>query len=404
MLIKYIVWRIMVRLIKICNVFAFCLLYMYSWASGQGSTSSCDCFGAVEVLDTLPKKIFIDKGKGIINDFIHYPSSFPIKDENIVWLEVEVPFDSYFAFDIIADEQVKFMLFHSNRLDFCKDLEFKYIRPDVLSIHSHEGKTGLNREPAKGYQQAIEVKKNDLVFIAVNTDQPKVEIEFKPHFFPQKGTEIPVAEHKEYNMMRDPTKKNVFFELLDSESGAPVYANVTFNGNRLDNYAFSGSLFKFDIERTGTVEMNIIAKGYFFKNEKFELKSSKNLHFKIPMVRLAEGKKLNLPDVKFKMGTDEFLPTAYTTLKRLFDFLKLNRNIRVEIQGHVNGPGMENNAAMQRLSEKRAKAVMHYLIENGIDKDRLEHKGFGNTQMVIEEPKDFEEEEKNRRVEIKIIE
>ena len=82
----------------------------------------------------------------------------------------------------------------------------------------------------------------------------------------------------------------------------------------------------------------------------------------------------------------------------------LNSEIRVEIQGHVNGPNMENSHAMQRLSEKRAKAVYNYLTDNGIDKDRLQHRGFGNTQMVDEHPKSVEDEEKNRRVEIEIIE
>lgn len=395
----------MLNRLKKCLLLGLGMVCMNVLGWSQKSANSSDCFGALEIVDTMPRSISIEKGHGYFNDFIHFPDGFPIKDNNIVWLQLEAPYDSYFAFDIEhnPEEAVKFMLFHTRGYGFCDQLGQKFVRPEVINTRSNDGKCGLKREEAKGYSQALKVQQNDLLFLAVNAENDGVKIQFKPHFIPFKNTHIVEKKHKVYNLTKDPTKPNLVIELIDDETEEPVYANVTFDGNRLDKYAFSGSLFKFDIQRTGTLKMEINAKGYFFETKEFELKGSEGAEFTVKMVRLEKGKKLNLPDVKFKMGTDEFLPTAFTTLKRLFDFLMLNSDIRVEIQGHVNGPNMENNNAMQRLSEKRAKAVYHYLIDNGIDKDRLQHRGFGNTQMVDEHPKTVDDEEKNRRVEIEII-
>ena len=55
---------------------------------------------------------------------------------------------------------------------------------------------------------------------------------------------------------------------------------------------------------------------------------------------------------------------------------------------------------MERISEARAKRVMMYLIDNGIDRSRLEAVGYGNTRPIFPEPKFFYEEQANRRVEI----
>ena len=79
----------------------------------------------------------------------------------------------------------------------------------------------------------------------------------------------------------------------------------------------------------------------------------------------------------------------------------LNSDIKVEIQGHVFALG-DNSLAAQRVSEARAKRVLKYLVDNGIDKDRLSAVGFGNTKPIYEKPKFSYEEQANRRVEVMI--
>jgi len=52
------------------------------------------------------------------------------------------------------------------------------------------------------------------------------------------------------------------------------------------------------------------------------------------------------------------------------------------------------------LSYKRAKAINDYLVISGIDQKRLTYKGLGNSRMKFKLPKNKEEEDQNKRVEI----
>lgn len=73
----------------------------------------------------------------------------------------------------------------------------------------------------------------------------------------------------------------------------------------------------------------------------------------------------------------------------------------MEIAGHTSSEGgYEYN---RRLSQNRASAVVDYLVENGIDRNRLLAKGYGESQLVIEPDDTSEKREKNRRTEFKVV-
>jgi outer membrane protein OmpA-like peptidoglycan-associated protein len=79
--------------------------------------------------------------------------------------------------------------------------------------------------------------------------------------------------------------------------------------------------------------------------------------------------------------------------------MALNSDVNIEIQGHVFLIG-DNGLASQKLSEARAKRVMAYLVDNGINKNRMTAVGYGNTRPIYPTPKFAYEEQANRRVEI----
>jgi outer membrane protein OmpA-like peptidoglycan-associated protein len=92
-------------------------------------------------------------------------------------------------------------------------------------------------------------------------------------------------------------------------------------------------------------------------------------------------------------------------LEKLLKSLKDNPEMLIEIQGHMN---FATNRVMNRsqqhynlyLSHKRAKSIYEYLISNGIDRKRLSYKGMSNFKMIYPIPKNKEEEDMNKRVEI----
>ena len=73
-------------------------------------------------------------------------------------------------------------------------------------------------------------------------------------------------------------------------------------------------------------------------------------------------------------------------LDALIATLHENPNITIELRSHTDYRGTD--AQNQILSQKRADACIHYLIEKGIDIERLTASGMGETEPFVVEHKD----------------
>jgi outer membrane protein OmpA-like peptidoglycan-associated protein len=113
------------------------------------------------------------------------------------------------------------------------------------------------------------------------------------------------------------------------------------------------------------------------------------------------GKATVLDNIFFETDSFSLKSESKPQLSEVVTFLKNNPGWIVEIGGHTDNKGSEsyNN----QLSEKRAAAVVNYLVERGIPAKRLRSKGYGFSKPVadnsIEEGRTV-----NRRTEFKIIE
>ena len=90
----------------------------------------------------------------------------------------------------------------------------------------------------------------------------------------------------------------------------------------------------------------------------------------------------------------------YPFLDELIPVLNNNPGLRVEVQGHTDSVGTD--AYNQRLSERRAKAVVAYLTKKGVHASRLTAIGFGEKNPAYSNDTS-EERSKNRRVELNPI-
>ncbi len=115
---------------------------------------------------------------------------------------------------------------------------------------------------------------------------------------------------------------------------------------------------------------------------------------------LTLNKTFVMKNVNFENGKDILLPSSHTELDKLVAYLKSNANFKIEIMGHTDNVGSENEN--QKLSEARAKAVSEYLIKSGIEKKRVNYKGFGS-QKPLKSNNSEENKVLNRRVEVKLI-
>jgi OOP family OmpA-OmpF porin len=102
--------------------------------------------------------------------------------------------------------------------------------------------------------------------------------------------------------------------------------------------------------------------------------------------------------VLFDFDKYDLRPEAYPLLDEAVSVLGQNPDMEVEIQGHTDSIGTA--AYNQGLSERRAEAVLDYLVSHGITSYRLAAKGYGLTQPVASN--DTEEgRAKNRRVRLR---
>jgi len=80
--------------------------------------------------------------------------------------------------------------------------------------------------------------------------------------------------------------------------------------------------------------------------------------------------------------------------------MKNRQNVTIMIEGHTDAIG--SYAVNDRLSKERADVVKDYLIQNGIDKNRIKTMGYGERKPIASNNTEFGRK-LNRRTEIVII-
>ena len=101
--------------------------------------------------------------------------------------------------------------------------------------------------------------------------------------------------------------------------------------------------------------------------------------------------------VLFDFDSANLKSEAQAELDKAYEIIKADE-LKIEIQGHTDSIGTEEYN--QGLSERRANAVKSYLVEKGIDEDRLTTMGFGESKPAASNDTK-EGRMKNRRVEFK---
>jgi outer membrane protein OmpA-like peptidoglycan-associated protein len=112
------------------------------------------------------------------------------------------------------------------------------------------------------------------------------------------------------------------------------------------------------------------------------------------------GAQMELYNIYFETDSFRILPQSEPELQKLVTFLKNNKELHVEIQGHTDSTG--NPESNLELSKQRANSVVEYLVQNQIALNRLEYEGYGDTRPIADN-ETAEGRRQNRRTTIKII-
>jgi outer membrane protein OmpA-like peptidoglycan-associated protein len=143
------------------------------------------------------------------------------------------------------------------------------------------------------------------------------------------------------------------------------------------------------------------SRGYMFDSRNFTLRGGaldRNTYFDliIELDPIRERATTVLRNVFFDTAQWTLKPESHAELDHLIQFLKLNSKVRIEVGGHTDDVGSDQDN--QVLSERRAAEVKAYLVKGGIAESRLVAKGYGESKPISKEDRSL-----NRRTEFVIL-
>lgn len=119
------------------------------------------------------------------------------------------------------------------------------------------------------------------------------------------------------------------------------------------------------------------------------------------LVVIQNGKIDLLDVVYFEVNKDIILTKSYPLLDDVAKVIAMHPEIsKIEVQGHTDSQG--NDSYNMDLSQRRANQVRSYLVQKGIPADRLEAKGYGETQPIADN-NTVKGRAANRRVVFKLV-
>ncbi len=180
-------------------------------------------------------------------------------------------------------------------------------------------------------------------------------------------------------------------ELVDNISGKVIntvttdaQGKYTMSMPKGNNFAFSAG-----------------APDYFFYSENFVIKdTSTHITKDVQLQPMGIGAKIVLNNVFFDSGKAILRPESYPELNRLIAIMNQYPKLVVEISGHTDNVGSDANN--QKLSQKRAQAVVDYIVSMGITINQITAMGYGESQPRADN-KTKAGKQLNRRVEAKVM-
>lgn len=244
-------------------------------------------------------------------------------------------------------------------------------------------------------------------------DRGEIDIEATAPGYNAAKANVPTSAIMYKNVVRDlvlspnRTTYTIMGIVTEEGTGAPVAAQIRVTpagGTEAVATVVADSLtgrYSVSMEAKGPYWVDVEARGYFFANDAVSFGSSRSEVRNYTLKKMAAGVKITLENILFQTGSSKLKKTSFEPLDKFADLLIKNPDVRIEVSGHTDNVGKAE--ANKRLSRARAKSVRDYLIKRGVEAERIDYAGYGMEQPV-ESNKTKAGREKNRRVEVKVLE
>lgn len=212
--------------------------------------------------------------------------------------------------------------------------------------------------------------------LVVNTQRPTVFTE----------TELDIA-------MRAKKSRHRFIVVDKMTGSALMDANVRMDGRP----TAKDTLLRLNEEHS----LQVSAKGYVFDDTLFTTGNTTSQHVVVMrLVPLTKDLVLQLRNIQFEHDSYELTESSNEELEALAQLLFMNPTLRIELSSHTDDQGSDKYN--DRLSTMRGKAVEKWLLDRGVDGERMVIVGYGKRKPLVANDSD-ENRAINRRVEIKVL-
>lgn len=197
--------------------------------------------------------------------------------------------------------------------------------------------------------------------------------------------------------------------VFDAVTKKPIQADVQLydlNTDELTQYVTSDTEtgdYTVVLNEGRQYAMYAAADKYLMKSLSFDYTNKRAfdpLTLDIYLEPVRSGRSIVLNNLFFDTKQYELKPKSRTELNRLVGFMKQYPEVQVEISGHTDDVGSDDDNLA--LSQNRAKSVYSYLISQGVKATRLRFKGYGETKPLAANDTDVHRQQ-NRRIELRIL-
>lgn len=191
-----------------------------------------------------------------------------------------------------------------------------------------------------------------------------------------------------YSFELPPLKFGITGLVKDEKTGIAIPASlvklIASDGNSLQAETGTGGDFKFALKADVDYILVASKSGYLNGKEKETTKGQeKSREFMVTIQLTPIDRPIELPNILYDFGKWDLRPESMVSLDKLVETLNDNPNVTIELMSHTDSRDTEEYNLT--LSQKRAQIVVQYLIDKGIDPDRLMAKGYGeSTPKVVD--------------------
>lgn len=266
--------------------------------------------------------------------------------------------------------------------------DFPYVRSDgslYFSSDGHPGMGGLDifRATAVGDPADLRWKVENMGF-PINSAGDDFGITFgkgEDGFFSSNRGDARGYDHI-YSFEYDPVRITIEGLVMDKDEEPVKNAIIRIVGNDGSNQkkvARDDGSFSFALQRGVKYVMLAGAKGYLNQKQEFASDSTmEDANYWVEFILPSISKPSVVENIFYDYDKADLRPESKTALNELIAVLHDNPNVAIEMASHTDRWG--SDAYNINLSERRAKSVVDYLVENGISRDRLQPHGYGKSR------------------------